>query len=378
MGEAPDFEAEGLLDGLEGEAERAARLSLLEELHADGVPLEELRQAAAEERLALLPVERVLAGESRYTAHDLAREAGLDVDRLEREWRAMGLPVLDRDARAYGEADLASARRAARFVAAGFPEESSLEILRVVGSSMAGVAQAMRAATTEALARPGDTERDLGLRLAEFARFASEDWGELLSYVLEAHLLEQVRGDVITRAEAAAGRVIPGAQEVGVAFADLVGFTRLGERRPVDELGAVAERLAEMAGEVAEPPVQLVKTIGDAAMLVSPEPGPLLDATLSLVAAAEAEGDDFPQLRAGLALGPALPRRGDWYGHTVNLASRVTGVARASTVLATEPVHDKLAEAYRWSLAGERRLKNIKEPVTLYRARPRDDGDAVT
>jgi adenylate cyclase len=139
----------------------------------------------------------------------------------------------------------------------------------------------------------------------------------------------------------------------------------------------VAERLAEMSAAVADPPVRLVKTIGDAAMLASPEPEPLLDATLSLVAAAEAEGDDFPQLRAGVALGPALPRQGDWYGHTVNVASRVTGVARADSVLATEPVHDALAESYRWSFAGERRLKNIKEPVKLYRARPREgeDGD---
>jgi adenylate cyclase len=242
---------------------------------------------------------------------------------------------------------------------------------------MARVAEAMRATTSEPLARPGDTERDLGLRIADFARLASENWGDWLSYMLEQHLLEQVRGDVITQAELAAGRVNPGAQEVGVAFADLVGFTRLGERRPVNELGAVAVRLAEMAGAVAEPPVRLVKTIGDAAMLVSPEPAQLLDATLALVDAAEAESDEFPQLRAGVAFGPALGRRGDWYGHTVNVASRVTGLARPGSVLATEPVHDALAERYRWSYAGERRLRNVKEPVKLYRARL-GDGDEVT
>ena len=377
MAEAPDFEAEGLLDGLDDERERTARLELLQQLHEEGVALEELRQAVAEERLALLPVEHVLAGEPTYTAEDLARESGLDLDYLERERRAMGLPVPDRGVRAYGEADLESARRAARFLEAGFPKEASIEVVRAVGASMARVAEAMRATTGEALARPGDTERDIGLRIAEFASFASENWGVLLSYALQQHLLEQVRDDVITRAEAAAGRVNPGAPDVGVAFADLVGFTRLGERRPVDELGAVAERLADMAASVAEPPVRLVKTIGDAAMLVSPEPGPLLDATLALVAAAEEEGDKFPQLRAGASFGPALARRGDWYGHTVNVASRVTGVARPGSVLATEPVHDALAEAYRWSFAGERRLKNVKEPVRLYRARPREgeDGD---
>src|SRR5581483_3970751 len=103
-------------------------------------------------------------------------------------------------------------------------------------------------------------------------------------------------------------------REVAVAFADLVGFTRLGEEVPPDELGRLAARLEELANEVSEPPVRLVKTIGDAAMLSSPEPEPLLGATLALVEAADTEGQDFPQLRAGAALGLALPRAGDWFG----------------------------------------------------------------
>ena len=85
--------------------------------------------------------------------------------------------------------------------------------------------------------------------------------------------------------------------------------------------------------EVAEPPVRLVKTIGDAAMLASPEPEPLLGATLALIEAADAEGEDFPQLRAGAALGQALLRAGDWFGRPVNLASRITSVARPGSLL---------------------------------------------
>lgn len=76
-----------------------------------------------------------------------------------------------------------------------------------------------------------------------------------------------------------------------VCFADLVGFTRLGERIEPDRLGAIAGRLAAMATEIAEPPVRLVKTIGDAAMLVSPEAVPVLDAALRLVEAAEGENE---------------------------------------------------------------------------------------
>ena len=70
-----DFEAEGLLEGLEGDV-RKSRLRLLTELADDGVPLDELRTAVAEDRLALLPVERVLGGgEERLTAAEVAERA---------------------------------------------------------------------------------------------------------------------------------------------------------------------------------------------------------------------------------------------------------------------------------------------------------------
>jgi hypothetical protein len=77
-----DFEAEGLLEGLEGPA-REARLELLRQLAADGVALEELRRASDDERLPLLPVERVLGGGAeRYTLDDLVELSGVRRDFL--------------------------------------------------------------------------------------------------------------------------------------------------------------------------------------------------------------------------------------------------------------------------------------------------------
>ena len=104
----------------------------------------------------------------------------------------------------------------------------------------------------------------------------------------------------------------------------------------------------------------------------------MLELALDLVDAADAEGDDFPQLRVGMAAGPALSRAGDWYGRPVNLASRVTGIARPGSVLATREVRDAATDAYRWSSAGARSLKGVEGPVRLYRARrlTRDDEDA--
>ena len=72
---------------------REARRELLEELAADGVPLEDLRKAVEEDRLALLPVERVLEGEGRrYTAAEVAERAGADEEVLRRNRLALGLP----------------------------------------------------------------------------------------------------------------------------------------------------------------------------------------------------------------------------------------------------------------------------------------------
>ena len=133
----------------------------------------------------------------------------------------------------------------------------------------------------------------------------------------------------------------------------------------------MAGRLGRLAGDIAEPPVRLVKTIGDAAMLVSPEAEPLVAATIQLVIAADEEGEDFPQLRGGIARGEAVGRGGDWYGQPVNLASRVTGVARPGSVLATGDVKDEAEDSFEWSFAGRKKLKNVREPQALFRARRR-------
>jgi adenylate cyclase len=115
--------------------------------------------------------------------------------------------------------------------------------------------------------------------------------------------------------------------------------------------------------------VRLVKTIGDAVMLVSSEPAPLVGASLALIAAAEAEGEEFPWLRAGLASGPTLPQSGDYYGRSVNLASRITGVARPGSVLVDAATRELTGEAFSYSFAGERRLKGIDARIKLFRVR---------
>jgi adenylate cyclase len=91
----------------------------------------------------------------------------------------------------------------------------------------------------------------------------------------------------------------------------------------------------------------------------------LLDATLRLIAAAAAT-DKFRELRAGVARGPAFHHAGDWYGNSVNLASRITGVAPAGTVLATSEAADAASDAFEAGAFGEATLKGIDQPIALY------------
>jgi adenylate cyclase len=368
MGDAQiDFAAEGLLDGLEGK-QRAERLVLLQELTSEGVPLSELRRTTASGTIVYLPADRVIVSDRRYTSAEVAELTGIAEDFLVRMRRAMGLPVPEPDEAVYTEAEVETTRNIHVARAAGISDDELLDLMRVLGRGLSQVAELLRAVPLKLILQPGISESQLA---QDYARAAEQLYplvDPLVSNVLALHMRHATQSTVVSELERSGGQ-LPGSREVGVAFADLVGFTRLGEEVPPDELGRLAVRLESLAAEAAVAPVRLVKTIGDAAMLASPEPEPLLDATLTLIDAADAEGEDFPQLRAGAALGQALPRAGDWYGRPVNLASRITDVARPGSLLVERELHESAPDAYRWSFAGERRLKGVRGPVPLFRAR---------
>jgi adenylate cyclase len=359
-----DWDAEGLLEGCADDEARAARRELLDRLHADGVPLEELRRAVAEQRLALLPVERLLSSEGRYTAREIARESGLDLDWFQAQRRALGLAVPDPDERVYGETDLESARLGRRYRDVGLPEEEAMEAHRVLGRGMARYAEAMRTLVGQAFLQGGTDEAELADRLESATKVLMPLAGPWLEYVFSLHMREALRQEVVTAEQLATGRLGEG-RDAAIAFADLVGFTELGETIPSEELGSVAGRLSRLAEEVVEPPARIVKEIGDAVMLVAPEPAELVAATLRLVEG----GEGLPAIRAGVAYGPAVNRWGDWYGSTVNVASRLTERARPASVLTTQAVREAAADGFLWSFAGEKRLKGLSAPLKTYRAR---------
>jgi adenylate cyclase len=183
----------------------------------------------------------------------------VDEELLRRNRLALGLPDPGSDERAFTDEDIEAAKTINALKEAGLPDEGILEVSRVIGLALAQVAAASRALVAEStLAEGGGNELEVGRRLAEGARQLGPLMGPLLEYVLNLHLRELVRNDVIGRAEIKSGR-LPGAQEITACFADMVGFTKLGEQLPPEELGALTRRLNQLAGEVADPPVRLVR-----------------------------------------------------------------------------------------------------------------------
>ncbi|MDP9135589.1 MAG: adenylate/guanylate cyclase domain-containing protein [Actinomycetota bacterium] len=364
-----DWEGEGLLDGLDGD-ERDGRAGLLDYLHDDErCTVEELRTAVEEDRLVLLPLERLLAGDATYSRRQIAEESGLGLERLSEYRQALGLAVPDPDAEVLGEADFDTAKDAAALAEAGFPREDTLEVTRVLGRGMVRYAEALRVLFAQTFLERGDSELDLARRLESAATELLPLSSRMLDHVFRLHMRQLLRNDVIGIAERTSGKVSD-TTETAVAFADLVGFTELGETVDVEELGGLAGRLSKIAGEAVEPPVRVVKQIGDAVMLVSPDAAALVATCLDLIERADAE-DSFPPLRAGVSYGPAVNRWGDWFGSTVNVASRLTGRARPNAVLVTEEVKDRAGEdAFAWSAAGEKKLKGLNKPVKTYRPRP--------
>ncbi|MBN3509781.1 adenylate/guanylate cyclase domain-containing protein [Mycolicibacterium septicum] len=361
-----------LLDGLDGEA-GAQRAELVEWLLSRGITADQIRQAVTP---MLLASRRVAGDDGTYVStREISEQTGLDVALVQRLQRAMGLATVDDpDAAVLLRADAEAVGFAERFLELGIAPDQLVLITRVLSEGLGRAAEVMRYAALAAVLTPGATELETAKASEALVAEAAPLIGPMIRDMLFVQLRHAMETEAVNASERAEGLPLPGARSVTIAFADIVGFTRLGEVVQPEDLERLANRLADAAREVAVGPVRLIKTIGDAVMFVSPDPAALLDAALKLVAATETD-EDFPRLRVGLATGPAVSRAGDWFGSSVNLASRVTGAARPGTVLVAESARAAIAEAgagdrFGWSFAGARHLKGVKSDVKLFRARP--------
>ncbi len=370
-GARDDIEASGLLDGLEGRA-RVERAELVEWLLSKGFTREQIAESFAP---MLLATRRAIGDDGTLVSpREISERTGLELQLLERMIRAVGLPrVDDPDAAVLPTSDAEAFANAQKFIELGITPDHVVLVLQVLAEGLTRAADVMRYAALATVLTPGSTELETAKASEALVEQVAPMLAPVIADTLRVQLLHVMETEAVTATERAEGIPLPGARLVTVAFADLVGFTRLGEAVPPEDLEKLAHRLADLAREVAVPPVRYVKSIGDEVMLVSSDPAAMLDAVLDLLDATEAD-EDFPRLRVGLATGMAVSRAGDWFGNAVNLASRVTGASRPGAILVSESTHDAIGDVERvsWSFAGARRLKNIKDEVKLFRARRAD------
>jgi adenylate cyclase len=365
---AVDTDDDELLRGLTGQARRE-RAELIQWLLDHDFDVQQIRDALVP---MLLPAHRVVGDDGTYvSAQQICGATGIDPELLRQLHQAIGLPrVDDPTAAVQSRADAESVVRSKALLDFGFDVEEVVAILRVLVEGLEHAAETMRKAALRVVLRPGASELELAIAMKELATDVVPLLGPMIEDLLHLELRRSFETEAVNFAERSTGS-LPGAREVTVAFADLVGFTELGEMVMPEELERIANRLAELARDVAVSPVRFIKAVGDAVMFVSSEPEPLLNVVLDLSAAAAEHA--LPRLRVGIASGWAVSHAGDWFGSPVNIASRITHAARPGDVVVVESVRRDIGAAkdFEWSSLGERTLRGVSLPVSLFAVRRR-------
>jgi adenylate cyclase len=247
-----DVEELGLLDDLQGRA-RQVRAELFRWLLARGFDVDQIR---SEFSPMLLPANRMIGDDGTLVSpREISESSGVSLELLQRLHRAVGLVrAEDTDARVQSRADAESVLQAARLVDLGIDPVQVVLIVRLLMDGLTGAAVTMRHAALQALLHPGATELELAQAFEAVTHDAEPLLGPMVDALLRLALRHSFETEAINVFERAAG-ALPAAREVAVAFADLVGFTRLGEQMPPEDLGLVALRLADLARTVVASPV---------------------------------------------------------------------------------------------------------------------------
>jgi adenylate cyclase len=194
----------------------------------------------------------------------------------------------------------------------------------------------------------------------------------VLDQVHQHYLQHFVEQDVVGHMEAdlSGSSVDLGRMRVAIAFADLTGYTRLTEEEgELTALDAV-ERFVEAVENTLPEESRVIKTIGDEAMIVGPDPGALTDWAVGF----QRLHGGRPLPRIAVHYGVALFREGDYYGRDVNIASRVAARAAGGEVLVTRPVVEYLdppAPHLEYERIAEVKLKGFTETTEIFIARQR-------
>ncbi|MFJ4871444.1 adenylate cyclase regulatory domain-containing protein [Streptomyces sp. NPDC088757] len=352
--------------------------------------------------------ELLLDGGRLWTRQDIAERSGVEPERSARIWRALGFPVVDDHARVFTDADVEALRSGERLIEAGLiTEESETAMARALGHHLSRLAEWQMQTLWTRLGRDlaEDGGQD-GTALMEHAARLLPEMELLQRHVWRRHLAahagrmlaadgenllhrstgesgtdlekgerrRQDRAKTVVGEEPEPPRDGADIRHLAVGFTDMVAYTRMTRGLDSAELSRVLDRFESLIGDVvAEGGGRVVKTIGDEVLFVGESASAAAGIALELTARATHDRR-LPKLRTGLAHGMVLHRYGDVYGAAVNIAARLTAVARPDTVLVDTAFAGELAGMTAYdlkvlrpvSVRGYSRLR----PVLLRPARP--------
>ena len=359
-----DWTAAGLLDVAAPDADE--RRELLAWLETQGFTLADLVDADARDGLHSAAGDRRLRPPATMTREEVAERAGLTPEQVDLIWLASGFPPPAPGVKTFTEEDL-GILAVVPAAATMFGEDELLAFTRVMGASMARIAEAADAMFITDVEGP---RRIGGVRAVELAQTIDEAVQLLLGIpVLLGSLFRRHAVAAIDRSRLArAGSDTAGTYRVRVAvgFADLVDFTGLSARTEPRQLASIVGRFERRAAErCVAAGARVVKSIGDAVMIVGADPLAVVDVVTGLADDVAAD-PDLTGLRGAVVSGEVLARDGDYVGPTVNLAARATKEAPPGRVVVNDAVAAALAAVGRpVEPMAPRTLRGIEDPVVL-------------
>ena len=313
----------------------------------------------------------ILESELEFSTEEVAGLASMTVEDANKLWRALGFPDTSPDDVAYGQLDLDALRIVKASLDSGILDESTiLRMTRALGSTMSRLADWQVATLvdhieTQVASGPATSRLDSALGLAQTVGPTFE---RLILYAWRRHLAAAVE-----RVQALGAKDIELlAHTVTVGFADLVRFTALSNGMDDSRLAELVEKFeAEVNDLITSGGGRSIKSLGDAVLFVADDPETATDIAMKIVQQI-GQNPDLPDVSVGLATGSVISRLGDVFGPPVNLAARLTSVARSNRVITDKATAALLGEGFVTQVLPERPLRGFGnvEPVTVRRSRP--------
>lgn len=358
-----------------------ARVRLALAMESSGISLESVSQAIRSDRLSLAFIDRLLPDPGRLlprTQRQVVDELGISEELAQRIRTILGTagqsweePIRQDDAEIF---DLT-----ARATAMGLDDDRGIRAIRVIVDNLRRIVESQRDMLDELLVEPalgsGLTEQEMLDRMSP-VRFEYRRLGARLLELVNARLIDEgLIRLLVDHLEAALVRegITPPREQPppAIAFADLTAYTRLTEQQGDEAAASYAGRLADVTQAVSQRHGgRLVKVLGDGAMLHFEDVTSAVRGALRLVEEARSQG--LPPARVGIDAGHVIHQDGDYFGSTVNVASRVADYARPREVLVTAGVVRRWdgGDQVRFQEIGPVPLKNVVDPVELFQAIP--------